>query len=254
MAEQEQYKSNGENILTDIDDETYSSFYDTLTEKMITPQENLKLYKGTAWHLQDNGTMQPGARGVLEFYVIPQVDGLTEIFFAINIAGYQKTSDEKNPVALVEDSVLNDLLKGHILFFEKLDDVDGYSGWLGGDEKEIRVKDKSGSLQKDLPYKVTIYWIWPKRYRNFIYHQRSTQGDLFATESGDYKALISFINENQKKFFYNYKKPMESITTEIDMNDEAYTLGTAYYNAADEYIGTNIKSNSIAFYVHPRLL
>lgn len=241
-AEQEKYKENGENILSDSGGTEYISYYDTLTGDTVTLQEDnkLTLFQGSAWHLQDNGTMQPGARGVLEFYVIPQVEGLRELQFSLNTAGYRGTADESNPVSLVEENVLNELLEGHILFFTNLDDVNGYSGWLGAGEKKISVKAKSGNLQKNLPYKVSIYWIWPRRYRNFIYHQRSTHGDLFATESEDYTTLISFINENKTKFFYNYNENIDDVNTGIDMDDDAYARGTSYYNIADEYIGQNV--------------
>lgn len=241
-AEQDNYKENGENILSDSEGSEYTNYYDTLTGETVTLQEDKKLtlYNGTVWHLQDHDTMHPGARGVLEFYVIPQVENLQELTFSFDVAAYKAVNDVNNPVSLVEDEVINQLLEGHILFFTNLDDSDGYSGWIGTNEKKITVKDKNGTLQKNLPYKVSIYWIWPRKYRNFIYHQKSMQGDLFATESEDYKQLISFINKNQAKFFYNNSEEMKGITTDINMSDDEYVLGTSYYNIADEYIGTNV--------------
>ena len=240
--EQEKYKENGMNILTDTDGEEYSGYYDILTGENVTLRDDnkLTLYKGSAWHLQDNGTMKPGANGVLEFYVIPQVEGLKQLTFTLNTVGYMATTDDNNPITLVEDSVVNELLEGHILFFTNFDDVNGYRGWLGTGEKKISVKAKSGDLQKDLPYKVSIYWIWPRRYRNFIYHQQATYGDLFSGESEDYTSLITFINGNKTKFFYNNGDVVDDIETKIDMDDSDYTLGTSYYNIADEYIGKNV--------------
>lgn len=241
-AERDKYKENGENILSDTEASEYTSYYDTLTGETVALQDDqkLELYNGSAWHLQDNGTMKPGARGVLEFYVIPQIQGLSELTFNLNTAGYKETENASNPVSLVEDPVFNALLEGHILFFTNLDDANGYSGLLGPGEKEIRVKAKSGELQKDIPYKVSIYWIWPRRYHNFIYHQRTTYGDLFGTESEDYTALLSFINSNRNNFFYNNNKEIKAIVTQKDMSDEDYALGTSYYNMADEYIGTHV--------------
>lgn len=241
-SELEKYKENGMNILSDTAGEEYDSYYDTGIGENVTLEDGKKLvlYKGTAWHLQDNGTMQPGSRGVLEFYVIPQVEGLKELKFTLDTVGFRDTEDENNPVLPVDNTVLHELLKGHILFFTNLDDVNGYSGWLGADEKRVIVKAKSGDLQKDLPYKVSIYWIWPRRYRNFIYHQNSTHGDLFAADSEDYRKLISFINENESKFFYNYNNSIDGFITGIDMDDSVYALGTSYYNIADEYIGKNV--------------
>ena len=103
-----------------------------------------------------------------------------------------------------EDTTLQNLIQGHILFFQQLDDVSGYQKWLKADESFVIEAPKDGSFQKDVPYKVTIYWIWPQYFRNYVYTQKSTQGDLVMiteTSSLATSSLITLSSSFKSKAF-----------------------------------------------------
>ena len=106
---------------------------------------------------------------------------------------------------------------------------------------------KNSSFKKDVPYKVTIYWIWPQYFRNYVYTQKSTQGDLFTdaanqTDGSDYARINTFINKSQNKLFYDESANVQ-VTFPInkDMAQDTLEQCSNYYNKADEYIGTNAK-------------
>lgn len=204
---------------------------------------------GLAWYLNGQESLVPGSGGELEFYLIPKKSGLTSVKVKLNLTGY--TEENGKAVELNNDKIQN-LLKGHILFFQHLDDKYGYYGWLGEDQTiELNAPEINGikNFQKDTPYKVTLHWKWPQYFRNYIYTDRSTQGDLFTdaidkTESSEYAKLNTFINAQRmvssSKLFYDTDDTAKiQNTINNTMNDETLNTCSKYYNQADEYIGKN---------------
>ena len=162
-------------------------------------------------------------------------------------------SSDLKRVVKSEDTTLQNLIQGHILFFQQLDDVYGYQKWLKADESFVIEAPKNSSFKKDVPYKVTIYWIWPQYFRNYVYTQKSTQGDLFTnaanqTSDSDYARINTFINSqrtietSQNKLFYDESgKVQVGSPINKDMAQDTLDQCSKYYNKADEYIGTNAK-------------
>ena len=193
----------------------------------------------------------PGANGKLEFYIIPKKDNVKSVTVSFDINGYVNTTEvgaDKRAVKS-EDTTLQNLMQGHILFFQQLDDVNGYQKWLKADESFVIEAPKNGSFKKDVPYKVTIYWIWPQYFRNYVYTQKSTQGDLFTDAANQtYARINTFINSQrtvetkQNKLFYDESGKVQ-VESDINKNMAQDTLDqcSKYYNKADEYIGTNAK-------------
>lgn len=226
--------------------------YDSYIENGTKVQKEQIYHVGTgslAWHLDSQESILPGANGKLEFYIIPKKDDVKSVTVSFDINGYVYTTkgNENKRVVKSADTTLQNLIQGHILFFQQLDDVCGYQKWLKADKSFVIEAPKDGSFQKDVPYKVTIYWIWPQYFRNYVYTQKSTQGDLFTdaadqTSDSDYARINTFINESQNKLFYDESANVQ-VTSPInkDMAQDTLDQCSKYYNKADEYIGTNAK-------------
>ena len=239
------------NILSAGAERTYDSYIENGTEV----REKQKYHVGTgslAWYLDSQESILPGANGKLEFYIIPKKDDVKSVTVSFDINGYVYTTENKR-VVKPADTTLQNLIQGHILFFQQLDDVYGYQKWLEADKPFVIKAPNNGSFQKDVPYKVTIYWIWPQYFRNYVYTQKSTQGDLFTdaanqTSDSDYARINRFINSqrtvetSQNKLFYDESSEVQ-VESDINKNMAQNTLDqcSKYYNKADEYIGTNAK-------------
>lgn len=233
----------GDSLLKFGRNEQFSAYVDTSTNLKINKNLNLYAsYDEFAWYLPDTISFYPGARGKLEFYVIPRIEGLTSVNVKLDMLPCKAMTDVngKKGAVVQENDRLNKLIDGHILFFSGLDDIHGYSGWLGLNPT-ISISSTSDALSIDTPYKVTVYWIWPKQYRNLIYDNFSTRGDLFANTANnkDYNDLIKFINDKRDFFFYSSVENVDFPETSDQMSQSAFDSGILYYNQADEYIGNN---------------
>ena len=229
---------------------TYASYIENGTE--VKKEQIYHVGTGSlAWYLDSQESILPGANGKLEFYIIPKKDNVKSVTVSFDINGYVNTTEvgaDKRAVKS-EDTTLQNLMQGHILFFQQLDDVNGYQKWLKADESFVIEAPKNSSFKKDVPYKVTIYWIWPQYFRNYVYTQKSTQGDLFTDAANQtYARINTFINSqrtvetSQNKLFYDESgKVQVGSPINKDMAQDTLDQCSKYYNKADEYIGTKAK-------------
>lgn len=217
--------------------------------------EETILYTGSsnlAWYLNEQANLAPGNGGKLEFYLIPKKDGLTTANIRLNLTPYV---DEGNKAVESNAEYLKALVDGHILLFASLDDKSGYTGWLEvGTNKEASFTVKApadSTFEKNVPYKVTIRWVWPQSFSNYVYKRRSLKGDLFTenTDAEQYKTFVEAANMASGlggRLFYN-KKDSQIVTApdgtklDSDMPDTTADLYNDYYDQADEYIGTTAK-------------
>lgn len=242
------------NILSAGKERIYPSYIENGTEVQKEQRYHVGM-ESLAWYLDSQESILPGANGKLEFYIIPKKDNVKSVTVSFDINGYVYTTegDVDKRAVKSEDTTLQNLMQGHILFFQQLDDVYGYQKWLKADESFIIEAPKNSSFQKDVPYKVTIYWIWPQYFRNYVYTQKSTQGDLFTDAANqkadsDYARINTFINSQRtvetkkNKLFYDESGKIQ-VGAEInkDMAQDTLEQCSNYYNKADEYIGTNAK-------------
>ena len=240
--------NNGNNILSEVSEtKNYEKYIDISTGYTVTEDNTYYIGNSSlAWHLNRQQSLMPGASGKLEFYIIPREDNLQTVTLSLESIAYQ-SSDGR--AVKSDDTTLQNLINGHILFFKSVDDTYGYQGWIQTNENFNVNAPGNGSFQKDVPYKMTIYWIWPQYLRNYVYTRKSTQGDLFtdATDqstSSDYAKIIEFVNNQRtigignNKLFYDSQNI--SIDGDINKNMLQSILDAAslYYNQADEYIGT----------------
>ena len=260
---------NGQNILSAGTEKTYKKYIDINTGSAVENEQTYRIgSSGLAWYMNSEESLVPGAGDELEFYLIPKKSGLTKVEISVDLEGYTLAANATK-VSKNTDPKIADLLNGHILFFQYLDATYGYHGWLGADRKitlnapEQTVDGKTVTeFQKDVPYRVTLRWKWPKYLRNYIYTDRS-YGDLFTAamkseKAEEYNELIAFVdkqlnseistknNTADNKLFYD-EQPGTSSSTLNDKISAANISTTlldtysSYYNQADEYIGTNIQ-------------
>lgn len=272
-AEQEYLKDEtGKNLLSVAWNKTYGKYIDVKTGKTISKEQNYQTGNSSlAWFLNGQESLVPGNGGKFEFYLIPKRENLKSVTVSLNLTMYTVPDNEKRAVKL-EDEKIQNLLDGHVLLFENLDDEYGYTGWLGAGhiDSDNNLNNKltitapagenngTGTFEKNVPYKVTVYWVWPKYFRNYIYTQRSTQEDLFTDkveqgEGSEYKQLIDFINTQKSlgktgKLFYSKAAGATAVTDSINnqMSDSVLDACNQYYNEADEYIGdSTVKSKYV---------
>lgn len=227
-------------------------------------------FTNLAWRLDDDVTLMPGASGSMTFYIIPRKENLTSANLTFTLKAYE--DDTKTGVAAVsKDNQLQNLVMGHILFFRNMDADGSYAGWIAPDENGSYLTGNSEysftvtpenktTFEKDKPYPVTLYWIWPNYIRNYIYTNQN--GSLFTNpDSSDYKNLLKFLNKenfqnNEAEQKYSkifYVKPDSGATSAKDstgsngnqinsnITDAVLNECNEAYNNADQYIGENAR-------------
>ena len=227
-------------------------------------------FTNLAWRLDDDVMLMPGASGSMTFYIIPRKENLTSANLTFTLKAYEDNT--KTGVAAVsKDNQLQNLVMGHILFFRKQDADGSYAGWIAPDENgsylmanseysfTVTPENKT-TFEKDTPYPVTLYWVWPNYIRNYIYTNQN--GSLFTNpDSSDYKNLLKFLNKenfqnNETEQKYSkifYVKPDSGAASAKDstsgngnqinsnITDAVLNECNEAYNNADQYIGENTR-------------
>lgn len=191
-----------------------------------------------ALRLSEDYIVSPGASGSIDFYIIPTRDGAMTVTLYLGLAGYVENK-AGDGVERVQDDVLDALLSGHILLFRNYQGG-YYSGWIGN-QGSAGLLDNSVTvtLPEDTkagePFQVTLYWIWPLRYKNMV-------GDLHASDSLEYTEQFWPFVEAQTQNMTSvpetsYRYSRVFLTKDASLEDP--DSRTRAYNLADEYIGTN---------------
>ena len=272
-AEQKYLKNeDGQNILNNG-----TAYLINSDGKMIAASDdtnNTEIYyagfTNLAWRLDDDVTLMPGASGSMTFYIIPRKENLTSANLTFTLKAYE--DDTKTGVAAVsKDNQLQNLVMGHILFFRNREADGSYAGWIAPDENgsylmanseysfSVTPENKT-TFEKDKPYRVTLYWVWPNYIRNYIYTNQN--GSLFTNpDSSDYKNLLKFLNKenfqnNEAEQKYSkifYVKPDSGAASAKDstsgngnqinsnITDAVLNECNEAYNNADQYIGKNAR-------------
>ena len=196
----------------------------------------------------ENGTIEPGSSGKLEFYVLPKDTSAKHDFtFTLTVKGY-KESDGKY-IQMSNSDKFYKLLSGHIQFFSSYDG-EKYSNPLTATASAggITITGLKRSTENETQEKVTIYWIWPYYVGDMILPDGN--GKLSNDEK---KTLFTYdlrnaiagemTSEEYGKYFEN---PIDdALKGEIakmvkgNIDETAYNVIYTAYNNADKYIGEN---------------
>lgn len=198
------------------------------------------------------GSLYPGARGKITFTVKPLVSDLDGV--TINLSRLLKVT---NIVGVVGDGgtlapeaeALLGLIKGHVLFFTSCQN--GYYSGRVVDSK-IRIDKsefcKKGSSETTESKEVSLYWVWPEYFQNFVLTGNTNYyKNLFAAAGdakSDYGALQADMNAHKTNYFYGAANGTSAanapaVSSSMSFGDTA--ICSALYNNADERIGNKVK-------------
>lgn len=197
------------------------------------------------------GSLYPGARGKITFTVKPLVsdlDGVTiNLSRVLKVTGNVVVEDGKT---LTSDAqTLLGLAKGHLLFFTSCQN--GYYSGRVVDSK-IRIDKsefcKKGSSETTESKEVSLYWVWPEYFQNFVLTGNTNYyKNLFAAAGdakSDYGALQADMNEHKASYFYGAANGTSAanapaVSSSMSFSDTA--ICSALYNNADEQIGNKVE-------------
>lgn len=216
---------------------------DTTDAMTVTLESNL--------NNESAGSLYPGARGKITFTVKPLVDDLNGI--TINLSRVLKVTGnvvvEDGKTLTSDAQTLLGLAKGHLLFFTSCQN--GYYSGRVVDSK-IRIDKsefcKKGSSETTESKEVSLYWVWPEYFQNFVLTGNTNYyKNLFAAAGdakSDYGALQADMNEHKANYFYGAANGTSAanapaVSSSMSFSDTA--ICTALYNNADEQIGNKVK-------------
>ena len=213
---------------------------------------------------------EPGARGEMDFYVIPKANGTLKVAFTLNIRGFVEVENSStHEISLVEiesDAFTTantgltaeqiaatqealQYLKGHIFFFEEEGDPDGANPYY----YETPVIDNTftkefSSAVKNKLYPVSLYWIWPATIGQITLKDNSSglrdgipvvKDNSTAGADTDKGKIIALVKTNKANIFRTdttaegFDAKIED--TLVNLNDLS-----GWYNDADQMIGTYV--------------
>lgn len=214
---------------------------DTTDAVTVTLESNL--------NNESAGSLYPGARGKITFTVKPLVDDLNGV--TINLSRVLKVTGnvvvEDGKTLTSDAQTLLGLAKGHLLFFTKCDN--GYYSDRVINNQITIPKSKfcedgktTNSTKKSVP--VTLYWVWPEYFQNFVLTGNTNYyKNLFAAAGdakSDYGALQADMNAHKANYFYGTVSSVEAANApavSADMSFSDTAICSALYNNADEQIG-----------------
>lgn len=216
---------------------------DTTDAMTVTLESNL--------NNESAGSLYPGARGKITFTVKPLVDDLNGI--TINLSRVLKVTGnvvvEDGKTLTSDAQTLLGLAKGHLLFFTSCQ-----NGYYSGRVVDSKVRiDKSefckkGSSETTESKEVSLYWVWPEYFQNFVLTGNTNYyKNLFAAAGdakSDYGALQADMNEHKANYFYGAANGTSAanapaVSSSMSFSDTA--ICSALYNNADEQIGNKVK-------------
>lgn len=201
----------------------------------------------------ENGTIEPGSSGKLEFYILPKDTSAHDFTFTLTVKGYYKDNGKYLPMSSKGNGFNAEkfykLLSGHIQFFSSYDAKGKYDGRLDATAtaEGITITGLKRSTENETQDKVTIYWVWPYYVGDMILPDGN--GKL---SNDDKKTLFTDklrettakeMADNYGKYFENpidntsKGKIAEMVNGNID--EAAYNVIYTAYNNADKYIGEN---------------
>lgn len=265
-------------------------------------------YSDIAWVLTDDSNMQnqssnshgiiPGSSGKLTFYIISKIEGDLEFSLDLVLEGFGDPTEGNNLPALSTEA--QDLLEGHVLLFVG-SDVSPYSRWISKDADSwsmdlnygsanhgtLSFQNEDGNMRliwsasakKDTAYPVTIYWIWPEVFGQYLFTEKKTLTGsnklLFPnTENTENvpgnlpsKLFAKMCDAPDAKYSNRYFKWSSTTASQTDLsefksvatpdnltnlrNDNSTGLSynnqvnyiklASYYNRGDQFLGENVR-------------
>ena len=204
------------------------------------------------------GGISPGSSGELQFKFIPSrsVDAeLTFYLYAYSVDYDDQGNEDKSTIALIgENSTMDrqlakNLLNGHILLFENYDSNTGkYSDLISADDFQ-RVMSETYTQETT----ESVYWVWAETLAELVLddtnnaHKKNLRGKK--SLCADQSDIVKLLKNNPAWFLLDPETPNRTWTeftsttadaTVVSTINSNYSLYSAYYNEADQCIGTNV--------------
>ncbi|MDO4478728.1 MAG: hypothetical protein Q4B73_06805 [Lachnospiraceae bacterium] len=194
----------------------------------------------------EDGFLAPGSKGAVTFYIIPLEDDLGDVDLTLSLAAYGITStvDEsgQNVTAtgalITGDDQFTKLLSGHMLIFKGKDADGNYSDRLmpvikGDGTISYPFKMPGGSWQADKPVEITLYWLWPHRFDNYVYPGQPES--VFRSDCEEQRALLTWVNQNKDHILVTTGDLPGDASA--DMSNADQVKWSSGYNRGDQLIG-----------------
>ena len=201
----------------------------------------------------------PGSYGKFTFYIIPHIDSFDKVNLSISLKPFTLQGVENTgsgigatgrAVAVENNSnnntVLLNLLQGHILLFTGKDSDGNYSNRLlpnleadGRISFKFTMNKQTTNWVKDQAEPVTIYWIWPKRFENIKYCGQ--EDSVFRSSCTGHIALLNWINTNRACVANPIQSDINNLADPTkNMTNQQFAKWSVGYNKGDQLIGDNI--------------
>ena len=204
-----------------------------------------------------SGGIKPGSSGELQFKFVPSSSVDAELNFDIYAYSveYNDGDEDKSTIALIDDEassesvIAKNLLNGHILLFENYDtSTKKYSGLICTNSFQRIMSETYTSETTE-----SIYWVWPESLSELVLddtnnaHKKNLRGKK--SLCADQSDIIKLFKNHPSWFLFDPESPdktwseFTSSTTDeavVSTINNNYALYSAYYNEADQCIGTNV--------------
>jgi len=162
------------------------------------------------------GLMAPGTYGIIKLYVTPLNESVTGCEIVPADVGNWTITYVDESVSAAEKEVLQNLLRGHLLFFGVRTKTDGnytYSNHFSA-KKPLQV-DLEWDVENDIGVEkeVTIYWWWPYEYTEIP----AEITDYIGTENGHLYPREYFFEAERETSGYEDNRLYDYADTRIGM-------------------------------------
>lgn len=166
----------------------------------------------------ESDNLQPGAKGSMQFYVIPKADGALKLSFQLELIPMMLPAGSTDQfVEATQDEVLLKLLKGHFLFNQE---INGKLTWIECQSGTFTLT--FSDCKKDTPELVTLNWTWP-----YLLSHVTKQTEV-----------VSWMIQAPDYFFYNDGRGFPAPTVgDLKPDATSYATYDQLFNNADQYIG-----------------
>lgn len=297
-----------ESQFTVFNDENVHKGYVTTGEKTaiswaVSSDDNIN-------NVNSDNVIEPGDSGKMVFYIIPGQDGELSVKLKLSLEGLvEKTLASARDSEDPSIKAAQQLLEGHVLLFaDKQSAAEGhgayYDDWISKDgyawTKTLSYSENSESSEKNVPratlaftladtepygyqlswsgsnltadiaYPVTIYWIWPEIFGQYIFSEKNSQmiGNrpvLFPNEDTENswisKLFDKMCDSSNSTFGANrymmWRQPdgtnaladfQANVTNGLlsafrngNGNSASYPTICSYYNKADQFLGETLR-------------
>lgn len=265
------FELQADNTETDYDYYLEQQSADVSTNITSGTVSTIKWFMDDATATSENKGLHPGSHGTLSFRVYPKQSEDMFLKFTIQTSAYKYVLNEQGEILkddndkeriepLASSHVATNYIKGHLLFFEELDDAGYYtkrinSYYLYDTSEHTALTDANDKEY----YPVTIHWIWVNTFGQMVLNRGDSDlrdTALFNSAQATYtpygsqtavtprQEIIEFIKSDSGAYFFDTLNTSSAtldamLATPQSIKSNIIPLSNGYNNA-DQVIGENV--------------